>query len=271
VANPKTRRVKVGRRGKQSPHRTDSNYQPAPQPPLYVKVARVLKDEIVSGIHPVGSLLPTEDKLCERFSVSRYTIREALRLLREDNLVSSRRGAGTIVIPPQVYGPDIHQATSINDLAEFGSSTRLTIESVKMIHIDAKLASRLGLPTGEEWLQVTGYRYSDDSEWPVSRIEHYINRAFAAVGRILQRHQGPIFTLIEDMYGQSITEVHQQISAALISTQLSKGLGVKAGSPALEIRRTYKMGNDVIAQVTINTHPASRFTHSMTMTRVKVS
>ena len=57
---------------------------------------RALKDEIVSGVLPVGSQLPTEEELCERFSVSRYTVREALRRLREDSLVSSRQGQGTI-------------------------------------------------------------------------------------------------------------------------------------------------------------------------------
>ncbi len=55
--------------------------------PLYLQVVRALKDEIVSGVYPVGSQLPTEEELCDRFSVSRYTVREALRRLREDNLV----------------------------------------------------------------------------------------------------------------------------------------------------------------------------------------
>ncbi len=84
--------------------------------PLYQRIARALREEIVSGVYPVGSLLPTEDSLCERFSVSRYTIREALRRLREDGLVSSRQGAGTVVIPPRSTGSDIHQVMSSNDL-----------------------------------------------------------------------------------------------------------------------------------------------------------
>src|SRR5215470_18080479 len=70
-----------------------------PDEPLYLQVVRALKDDIVSGVYPVGSQLPTEEELCERFSVSRYTVREALRRLREDRLVASRRGAGTTVIP----------------------------------------------------------------------------------------------------------------------------------------------------------------------------
>src|ERR1700741_3922688 len=69
--------------------------------PLYLQLVRALKDEIVSGVFPVGSQLPTEEELCERFSVSRYTMRQGLRHLREDSLVSSRQGAGSTVVPPR--------------------------------------------------------------------------------------------------------------------------------------------------------------------------
>jgi GntR family transcriptional regulator len=104
---------------------------------------------------------------------------------------------------------------------------------------------------------------------PVCWTEVYINREFAAIGRLLQRHRGPIFHLIEDLFGQSIVEVHQEIAAALISPELAGGLKVKAGTTALEVQRTYKLAAGKIAQVAINTHPASRFRHAMTMRRVK--
>ncbi len=237
--------------------------------PLYLQVANALRDEIVSGIYPVGSQLPSEDELCKRFDVSRYTVREALRLLRDDGLVSSRQGAGTVVIPPRASDSDVQQVMSINDLAAFGTDTRFAIESIKMVSVDDKLAARTGLMAGEEWLEVRGYRHAEDAGSPLCWAEYYINRAYAAVGRLLQRHTGPIFSLIEDMFGQSITEVHQQISATLISPALATTLKVKTGSAALEMLRSYKTADGKIAQVTINTHPAELFQHSMTMRRVK--
>src|SRR5579885_1866248 len=236
---------------------------------LYLQVARTLKDEIVAGVYPVGSQLPTEDELCERFSISRYTVREALRRLREDNLVSSRQGAGTIVLPPRASDLYVHDAMSINDLVAFATGTRFAIESIKMVSINGRLASRTGLGSGEEWLSVCGFRHKDGVDAPLCRTEYYINREFAAVGRLLQRYSGPVFPLIEDLFGRMITEVQQEIGAALISPALAAGLKIKAGTAALEIRRTYKMSDGKIAQVTINTHPASRFRHSMTMRRVK--
>jgi DNA-binding GntR family transcriptional regulator len=237
--------------------------------PLYMQVVRALKDEIVSGIYPVGSQLPTEEELCGRFSVSRYTVREALRRLREDSLVSSRQGAGTTVVPPRPSESFVHEVMSINDLVAFATGVRFAIDTIEMIEIDDKLSVRTGIARGEQWLAVRGFRHTEGSDLPVCWTEVYINREFAAVGRLLERHRGPIFHLIEDLFGQSIVEVHQEIAAALISPALADGLKAKAGATALEVQRTYRLATGKIAQVAINTHPASRFRHAMTMRRVR--
>lgn len=235
----------------------------------YLQVARTLRKEIVDGVYPVGSQLPTEHELCERFEVSRYTVREALRRLRDDNLVTSRPRAGTTVAPRAAANTYAQDVVSINDLLAFATGAQFTIESNAMVTIDHELAERTGLPLGEQWLAVQGYRQSDDDAAPVCRTEYYINRSFAAVGRLLQRHSGPIFPLIEDLFGVSIVEVHQEISAIVTSPGLAAGLKVAAGSAALQMQRTYTTSDGEIAQVTVNTHPSDRFRHSMTMRRVK--
>jgi GntR family transcriptional regulator len=159
--------------------------------------------------------------------------------------------------------------TSINDLLAFAAGAQLTIESNAMVTIDDELAARTSLAAGTEWLAVRGYRQPDGSSAPVCRTEYYINRSFAAVGRLLQRHTGPIFPLIEDLFGVSVVEVQQEIAAVVLSPELAARLDTDAGTPALQMRRTYKTSDGEVAQVTVNTHPSSRFRHSMTMRRVK--
>lgn len=237
--------------------------------PLYIRVARTLKDEIVGGTWPVGAQLPTEDELCTRFAVSRYTVREALRRLREEGLVASRQGAGTVVVPPRASDSYVLNTLSISDLMAFASGTRFEIEAIRMAPVDAKLAARIGVEGGTEWLAVTGYRHDEASDAPLCRTEYYIHRDYASVGRLLQRHNGPIFPLIEDLFALTITEVHQDIAATIIPPALADGLKVKAGSAALEVCRTYRIDDGKIAQITINTYPASRFRHTMTLKRVK--
>jgi GntR family transcriptional regulator len=235
----------------------------------YLQVARTLRKEIVDGVYPVGSQLPTEHQLCERFSVSRYTVREALRRLRDDNLVTSRPRSGTLVVPRPSSDSYAQDVVSINDLLAFATGAQFTIRSTGMLVIGDELADRTGLPAGEEWLAVQGFRQPDAAPFPVCRTEYYINRAYAAVGRLLQRHTGPIFPLIEDLFGLSIVEVRQEIAAVLISADCAAELRVPAATPALEVHRSYTTSDGDVAQVTINTHPASRFRHSMTMRRVR--
>lgn len=235
----------------------------------YLQVARTLRKEIVDGVYPVGSQLPTEQQLCERFEVSRYTIREALRRLRDDNLVSSRPRAGTLVVPRPATNSYAQDVVSINDLLAFAAGAQLAIESNAMVTVDDELAARTGLAVGTEWLAVRGRRRAQGTDAPVCTTEYYINRAFAAVGRLLQRHSGPIFPLIEDLFGVSVVEVYQEISAVATTGELAEKLDVEEGTAALEMRRTYKTSDGEIAQVTINTHPSSRYRHSMTMRRVK--
>jgi len=235
----------------------------------YLQVARTLRKEIVDGIYPVGSQLPTEHELCERFAVSRYTIREALRRLRDDNLVSSRPRTGTTVIPRVSANSYAQDNMTINDLLAFAQGAELDIEDTRMVTVDTELAARSGLPIGEQWLAVLGFRQAAGADYTHCWTEYYINRAYAAVGRMLQRHTGPIFPLIEDLFGISVVEVHQEIGAVLVTPELSARLDVPVGSPAVEVRRTYTTSDGDIAQITINTHPADRFRHSMTLRRVK--
>jgi DNA-binding GntR family transcriptional regulator len=173
------------------------------------------------------------------------------------------------VVPSATTDSYVHHAMSINDLIAFVAGTRFVLESIGMVAVDARLAARISVKIGEEWLAVRGYRHADGVDQPVCMAEYYIHRDFAAIGRLLPRHNGPIFPLIEDMFAVSIAEVHQEIGAVALEPPLAEILGMSSGSPALEVLRTYRIANGTLAQITVNTHPASRFRHSMTMRRVK--
>jgi DNA-binding FadR family transcriptional regulator len=73
------------------------------QPRLAEMVASDLRESIVSGELPDTDTLPTLDRLVERFQVSPAPVREALRILENEGLISIRRGnvGGALVHRPQ--------------------------------------------------------------------------------------------------------------------------------------------------------------------------
>jgi GntR family transcriptional regulator len=67
----------------------------------YREIEHFLRTQ-VEGARP-GAPLPSEAELCERFSVSRMTVRQALQELANDGLVERRRGQGTFVAHRPVH------------------------------------------------------------------------------------------------------------------------------------------------------------------------
>lgn len=63
----------------------------------YQSISAAIRDEIMSGQFPDGSMLPTEGQFAERFSVSRQTIRQALSILVQEGLIAKQRGSGSRV------------------------------------------------------------------------------------------------------------------------------------------------------------------------------
>lgn len=67
-----------------------------------VKIASELEQEILAGKLPPGERLPSEEKLCERFGVSRTVIREAIQQLGGRGLLRTLKGSGTYISDPSL-------------------------------------------------------------------------------------------------------------------------------------------------------------------------
>jgi len=235
--------------------------------PLYRQVVRALKQEIVAGVYPVDSRLPPEGVLQKRFDVSRHTIREALRELREAGLVASRQGFGTTVLRPGVPRPYVHEVASINDLIEVANATRYDVSGNEVVKIDHELAARLRGEPGSKWLRVEGFRYAPEESKPVCWTEVYVHADFAGVARLIGRRSGPIYLWIEDLYGESVAEVEQSIRTGRAPERIAGKLGVATGATVIQVQRLYRLTSGVVAEVALNVYPADRFELTMTLRR----
>jgi len=98
-------------------------------------IAVELRQAILMGDLVFGQKLPSERALAERFGASRNTVREALRQLEENNLVSRRIGSGTYVVYRDSYDrDDAADATSPLELIEVRfavepNMTRLAVQN----------------------------------------------------------------------------------------------------------------------------------------------
>src|SRR6201995_1182189 len=72
------------------------------QPRLAEVVAGGLRERIIDGTLTDGDLLPKQDELLEEFRISRPSLREALRILESEGLITVRRcnQGGSVIEAP---------------------------------------------------------------------------------------------------------------------------------------------------------------------------
>ncbi|AIY05836.1 putative transcriptional regulator [Planococcus sp. PAMC 21323] len=83
---------------------------------LYLQVIDRMKQDIAAGVYKEKEKLPSEFELSKTLGVSRATLREALRLLEEDNTIIRRHGVGTFVNSKPLFSSGIEQLTSVSDM-----------------------------------------------------------------------------------------------------------------------------------------------------------
>ena len=89
-----------------APRHLDAPAAPMRVPKVAELVANDLRRKIIRGQLPVGATLPNEPALLDIYHVSRPTLREALRILETEGLVTIKRGAQG----GQVHLPDVSVA-----------------------------------------------------------------------------------------------------------------------------------------------------------------
>lgn len=88
-----------------APYPPGHGRRPAGALPLHERIAGALRSDIVRGVYPPGSKLPTEAELSLLHGAGRGTIRAALQAVEAEGLVSARRGSGRVVLNAGVSQP----------------------------------------------------------------------------------------------------------------------------------------------------------------------
>jgi len=235
--------------------------------PRYQRVADDLTKRIGSGRYPVGGYLPTEMELCRQYSISRHTVREALRQLRDAGLISRRRRIGTEVVARTPKASYRQPTNSIGDLLQYAEETQLSVLDTKAVECDAALAELLECREGARWLRVNSLRAVPGDARPVCMTTAYIDLRLPDLEKNLEKLTGPISAMLERVYGIRIARIEQSIQAVRLGKRQAKLLRALDGSPALRAIRRYYDHNGRLIELSNAIHPGERFTYTTSLVR----
>ena len=127
--------------------------------PLWAQVRHDLRRRLAAGEFAQG--FPSDRELVDEYGVSRHTVREALRELQDDGVLTRQRGRGTFVSAlalEQPVGPLYSLFKSIEDQGYRQDSDVLALERTT----NAQVAERLGLGADSPLFHLRRVRRADD-------------------------------------------------------------------------------------------------------------
>jgi GntR family transcriptional regulator len=202
--------------------------------PAYQKVADSIRGDIASGQWVAGDALPSEAQLMETHGVSRNTVRHALAVLGNSNLVRRQQGRGTFVAEQGV-------SHVLGDLRSFTSVIRELGMQPGIDHVDVRPDPN---PPQEARDFLNGSHL-----WLASRTRLASGRPFCVMDSWLPDHIGAeldvdrlrreqsLYTVLADDLGIVLAEATEVIRAQSATERLAEALEVSVGYPMLTISR----------------------------------
>ena len=237
------------------------------EPPLYLKVAHRMLEQIQRGDYPVGTLLPTEVELAAIYGVSRQTVRQAIAQLRQKGLVSARKGVGTRVDSIRAARRFNYSVQSVEELFSLAADTEMQVKSRTPFTARGRSAALLGCRSGHRWLHLGCLRVIAGETRPLAWTDIYVDGRLAPILKGRTRFRSALFALLEQQSGETVVEIQQEIRAITLDPVYAGRLAAEPGAAALQITRRYFSTGRRLIEVSVNTLPADRFFYSVEIFR----
>jgi GntR family transcriptional regulator len=215
--------------------------------PMYKRVAEDLRGRIESGQIAPGSQLPTELELMEEYgekfgagseraSISRNTVRDAIKLLVTRGLVMTRPGKGTFVvrkIDPFVStlsgSPEVGRETVryMSEVDRYGSEVEasgrkpyVTVPRVEVQRATGRVALHLGLAEGTMVISRYQERSIDETPWSMQTTFYPMEWVLQGADRLLiaENITDGIIKYVEDKLGVKQVGLHDLITARVANS-----------------------------------------------------
>lgn len=200
--------------------------------PIYIKIEKYLKDLIDSGEIKQGELLPSENKLCEKFNVTRMTVRSAFNNLVKEGYISRKRGIGSIVLVNRISDNIGTVESYTKEMVNKGYSIITKLISLTIVEADNIIKDKLNLDLGENVWEVKRVRYADGC--PVSYMITYM--PVKMFPNLKRSDCNSLYNYL-DQYGYKISTAQRVVEALISTEELMELLELDCESPILHIEQ----------------------------------
>ena len=200
--------------------------------PLYFQLIQLVEERIRSSAWKAGWSLPSEQKFCEHFGLSRTVVRQAFADLQHKGLLKKQNGKKTTVAYQVYRGTLMQNLMGFHEEAERrGEKAQTKVMEFKVIPADELIAEKLALDVGDRVILLTRLRYL--GEQPQVFVKTYLNYSLCAPILNEDLSSQSLYRLLHRKLGLIIAKGVRTIRAIALNARESDLLEVKRHSPAL--------------------------------------
>ncbi len=199
--------------------------------PIYLQIAKELRQNIQESVFKVGDRLPTEYELSERFGVNRHTLRRAVEVLRQEGIVDVERGRGTFVVSAPITFP-IGKRVRFNEALKSQSlNPTFQVLRVAELEADVGMAKAMALEPGDSVVLME--RLSFIEEVPISlSSSHFPSHLFPGLVEHCQTYSS-ISKMLRQEYDCDHIRKSTKLTARLPMPQEARLLRMPASNPIM--------------------------------------
>jgi GntR family transcriptional regulator len=180
--------------------------------PLWYQVSQSLRASIL-GRSPQDSLrLPTEEQLAAHYGVSVLTMRQALKELEDEGLITRHRRRGTFIEPSAQRGAPVRLLGSVDAIVAQQSGGRTAVLEHGPAPLPPEIAEHF-----PDLGEAVAYRRlrCDDSGEPTNWAENFVRPELAARIDLADLERWPMTKVLRDVLGVRISRITDTVEARL--------------------------------------------------------
>jgi GntR family transcriptional regulator len=198
---------------------------------LYYQIVQNIMALYQKGFLKPGLMLPSEWELTEIYSVSRLTVRQALKELESEGYIKRKPGIGTFFSAPtstNIYPSRLGFTQKILNLGKTPSSKLI---SLARIAGTTEINQKLDLPEGNQVIEIIRVRYADEE--PIMVETAYLSaQSFPDLSEDSLGGQS-LYGYLAESHNILISSVEQELHPVLLSKQQADWLHSETGAPAM--------------------------------------
>ncbi|MFJ3233241.1 GntR family transcriptional regulator [Streptomyces sp. NPDC086787] len=231
--------------------------------PLWYQVSQSLRASIL-GRSPQDPLrLPTEERLAAHYGVSVLTMRQALKELEDEGLISRHRRRGTFIEPGARRATPVRLLGSVDAIVAQQSGMTTELLEHGTVPVGAELAEYF--PDLEEVAMYHRLRGEEQTGEPTNHARNHVRPELAARIDPEDLVRRPMTKVLRDLAGADISRITDTVEARLADPDTARLLQVPLLSPILHYTGVTYDGEGRVLDVAVIHYRGDRFSFTVTL------